>query len=153
MKVIGTLLFILLFAINTDAQYDIKGKIKGLSKSEVYLAHYFGYNQQVIKDTVVANEAGEFQFKGTEALPKGLYLISFLKSKYIDVVIEDPNFSFSLDTTDILKSITFENSAENTAFYGFQRKMNELYTLLNQPSLSPVAKKNVQSEVKQFQQQ
>jgi thiol-disulfide isomerase/thioredoxin len=31
--------------------------------------------------------------------------------------------------------------------------MNELYTLLNQPSISPIAKKNVQSEVKQFQQQ
>lgn len=153
MKVVSTLLFILLFSTSLFAQYDIKGKIKGLSKSEVYLAHYFGYNQQVIKDTVLANEEGEFQFKGTETLPKGLYLISFLKSKYIDVVIEDPNFSFSLDTTDILKSITFENSAENTAFYGFQRKMNELYTLLNQPSLSLVAKKNVQSEVKQFQQQ
>jgi hypothetical protein len=102
---------------------------------------------------VVANEMGEFQFKGTEVLPKGLYLISFLKTKYIDVVLEDPNFSFSLDTTDILKTITFENSAENTAFYSFQRKMNELYTQVNQPSLSPVARKNVQSEVQQFQQQ
>ncbi len=153
MKVVSTLLFIFLFTYKVDAQYDIKGKIKGLSKSEVYLAHYFGYNQQVIKDTVVANEAGEFQFKGTEALPKGLYLISFLKSKYIDVVVEDPIFSFSLDTTDILKSISFENSAENTAFYSFQRKMNELYTLLNQPSLSATAKKNLQSEVKQFQQE
>ena len=153
MKVIGTLLFIFLFAINANAQYDIKGKIKGLSKSEVYLAHYFGYNQQVIKDTVVANEDGEFEFKGAEVLPKGLYLISFLKSKYIDVVIEDPNFSLSLDTTDILRTITFENSAENTAFYAFQRKMNELYTQLNQPSLSPVARKNAQLEVQQFQQQ
>lgn len=153
MKVVSTLLFIFLFVSKVDAQYDIKGKIKGLSKSEVYLAHYFGYNQQVIKDTVVVNDAGEFQFKGTEALPKGLYLISFLKSKYIDVVIEDPNFSFSLDTTDILKSISFENSVENTAFYNFQRKMNELYTLLNQPSLSSAAKKILQSEVKQFQQE
>ena len=72
MKVVSTLLFILLFSTSLFAQYDIKGKIKGLSKSEVYLAHYFGYNQQVIKDTVLANEAGEFQFKGTETLPKGL---------------------------------------------------------------------------------
>ena len=153
MKVIGTLLFIFLFAINANAQYDIKGKIKGLSKSEVYLAHYFGYNQQVIKDTVMANEDGEFEFKGAEVLPKGLYLISFLKSKYIDVVMEDPHFSFSLDTTDIVKTITFSNSAENTAFYAFQRKMNELYTQLNQPSLSPVDRKNAQLEVQQFQQQ
>ncbi|MEY4030764.1 MAG: hypothetical protein RJA90_2038, partial [Bacteroidota bacterium] len=63
--------------------YDIQGKIKGLSKSEVYLAHYFGYNQQVIKDTVLANEDGEFRFKGTDQLPKGLYLISFLKSSHL----------------------------------------------------------------------
>ena len=153
MKVIGTLLFIFLFAINANAQYDIKGKIKGLSKSEVYLAHYFGYNQQVIKDTVVANEVGEFEFKGSEVLPKGLYLISFLKSKYIDVVIEDPHFSFSLDTTDILKSINFVNSAENTAFYAFQRRMNDLYALINQPTLSLSSRKNLQLEVQQFQQQ
>ena len=96
MKVVSTVLFILFFGVNCFAQYDIKGKIKGLSKSEVYLAHYFGYNQQVVKDTVIANESGEFQFKGSETLPKGLYLISFLKSKYIDVVLEDANFSFSL---------------------------------------------------------
>lgn len=153
MKVVSTLLFIFLFAFNSDAQYEIKGKIKGLSKSEVYLAHYFGYNQQVIKDTVVANEVGEFEFKGSEVLPKGLYLISFLKSKYIDVVIEDPHFSFSLDTTDILKSINFVNSAENTAFYAFQRRMNDLYAQINQPTLSLSSRKNLQLEVQQFQQQ
>ncbi|TBH69998.1 redoxin family protein [Aquirufa antheringensis] len=153
MKVVSTLLFIFLFAFNSDAQYEIKGKIKGLSKSEVYLAHYFGYNQQVIKDTVVANEVGEFEFKGSEVLPKGLYLISFLKSKYIDVVIEDPHFSFSLDTTDILKSINFVNSAENTAFYVFQRRMNNLYAQINQPTLSLTSRKNLQLEVQQFQQQ
>ena len=151
MKVVGSLLFILLFGTCSFAQYDIKGKITGLSKSEVYLAHYFGYNQQVIKDTVMANESGEFQFKGKESLPKGLYLISFLKSKYIDVVMEDANFSFSLDTTNILKSISFVNSSENTAFYAFQRKMNDLYTAINQPNLAPVQKQSLSKEIQVFQ--
>ena len=151
MKVVSSLLFILLFGTCSFAQYDIKGKITGLSKSEVYLAHYFGYNQQVIKDTVMANEAGEFHFKGKESLPKGLYLISFLKSKFIDVVMEDANFSFSLDTTDILKSISFVNSSENTAFYSFQRKMNDLYTAINQPSLAPVQKQSLSKEIQVFQ--
>ena len=117
----------------------------------MYLAHYFGYNQQVIKDTVMANESGEFQFKGNESLPKGLYLISFLKSKYIDVVLEEANFSFSLDTTDILKSISFVNSSENTAFYAFQRKMNDLYMAINQPSLAPVQKQSLIKEIQIFQ--
>ena len=112
MKVLGSFLFILLFSTFSFGQYDIQGKIKGLSKSEVYLAHYFGYNQQVIKDTVLANEDGEFRFKGTDQLPKGLYLISFLKSKFIDLVVEEPNFSFSLDTTNILQSISFQHFAK-----------------------------------------
>jgi len=153
MKVLGSLLFILLFSFSSIAQYDIQGKIKGLSNSEVYLAHYFGYNQQVIKDTVRANESGEFHFKGSETLPKGLYLISFLKSKYIDVVVEEPSFSFTLDTLNILNTISFQNSPENTAFYSFQRKMNDLYGALNQPSLSPDRKKSLLSEVQQFQKQ
>ena len=153
MKVVGSLVFILLFGTCSFAQYDIKGKIAGLSKSEVYLAHYFGYNQQVIKDTVLANESGEFQFKGNESLPKGLYLISFLKSKYIDVVMEDANFSFSLDTTDILKSITFVNSSENTAFYTFQRKMNDLYMAINQPNLALAQKQSLSKEIQVFQKQ
>ena len=153
MKVVGSALFILFFTFSSFAQYNIQGKIKGLSKSEVYLAHYFGYNQQVIKDTVMANEAGEFQFKGTGTLPKGLYLISFLKSKYIDLVVEEPNFSFSLDTVNILNSIAFQNSPENSAFYAFQQKMNELYTAINAPSISKSEKQGLISEVQQFQKQ
>ena len=153
MKVLSSLLFILFFSATSFAQYDIQGKIKGLSNSEVYLAHYFGYNQQVIKDTVKSNEDGEFRFKGSETLPKGLYLISFLKSKYIDVVIEDANFSFSLDTTDILNTISFRNSDENTAFYTFQRKMNVLYSALNKPNLPADRKKSLLSELQQFQKQ
>ena len=153
MKVIGSVLFILVFGFSSLAQYDIQGKIKGLSNSEVYLAHYFGYNQQVIKDTVMANEAGEFQFKGTETLPKGLYLISFLKSKYIDLVVEESNFSFSLDTTNLLNSISFQNSPENSAFYAFQQKMNELYTAINQPGILPARKQSLIIEIQQFQKQ
>lgn len=153
MKVLVSALFILVFAFSSTAQYDIQGKIKGLSNSEVYLAHYFGYNQQVIKDTVMANDSGEFRFKGKETLPKGLYLISFLKSKYIDIVVEEPIFSVELDTSNILNSITFKNSPENAAFYSFQRKMNDLYTAINQPSITSVSKQRLIKEVQDFQKQ
>jgi thiol-disulfide isomerase/thioredoxin len=153
MKVVSYVLIILFFAFSSFAQYDIQGKIKGLSKSEVYLAHYFGYNQQVIKDTVMANEAGEFRFKGSDTLPKGLYLISFLKSKYIDVVVEESNFSVELDTSNILNSISFKNSPENTAFYTFQQRMNDLYTSINQPNVLLSVKQSLIKEVQEFQKQ
>jgi hypothetical protein len=69
------------------------------------------------------------------------------------VVIEDENFSFSLDTADVLNSIVFQNSTENTAFYSFQKKMNDSYTKINQSSLTSNVRNKLQSEVQLFQQQ
>ena len=57
--------------------YLIKGKIVGVKNTEVYLAHYFGSTQQVVKDTAKADGDGNFTFKGKTELPKGLYLITF----------------------------------------------------------------------------
>ena len=57
-----------------------------------------------------------------------------------------------MDTTNILKSIVFQNSPENSAFYEFQSKMNDLYTQLNQPAMEPNVRKKLQTEVQQFQQ-
>lgn len=70
-----------------DSAFEIKGKIKGLQNTEVYLAHYFGANQQVIKDTAQVDQDGNFVFQGNEKLDEGLYLVSFNKNKYFDLVI------------------------------------------------------------------
>lgn len=153
MKVIASLLFILCCFSSSFGQYDIQGKIKGLQDSDVYLAHYFGYNQQVIKDTVRANSAGEFRFKGAETLPKGLYLVSFSKTKYVDILVEEPSFSFSLDTVDIIHSIAFVNSPENSAFYAFQKEMSDRFQQINQPGLSFVDKQQKSLLIQKYQQE
>ena len=92
MKFLSSLLLLLFFGVHLKAQipaFEISGKIKGLSNTEVYLAHYFGSNQQVIKDTAKVDESGAFVFRGSESLEEGLYLVSFSKNKYFDLVIGD----------------------------------------------------------------
>lgn len=116
---------------SNSLKFEIKGKINGLKDPEVYLSHYFGSNQQVIKDTALVDAEGNFVFKGTEELPKGLYFINFSKNKIIDFVIGQSFFSFQTDTLDLISNMKITNSAENQAFYAYQQKMNALYSAYN----------------------
>jgi hypothetical protein len=110
-----------------NLSFQINGKIRGLSNTEVYLAHYFGSNQQVIKDTAQVDSEGQFVFQGNEALDEGLYLVSFNKNKYFDLVIGNAKFSFETDTADVVGQMKVLQSPENEAFYAFQRDMTAAY--------------------------
>lgn len=112
------------------ATYEIKGTIKGLKNVDVYLAHYFGSTQQVIKDTARANELGQFTFQGKEELAKGLYLVSFSGNKYLDLIIGSDHFSFETDTLDVVTHMKVIGSEENAAFYMFQQEMFKQYQTL-----------------------
>lgn len=123
-----TLLFLFCFSVlGQKAAFEIKGKIRGLQDTEVYLSHYFGSNQQVIKDTARVDASGSFVFQGNEVLEQGLYLVTFLNNKYFDIVLGNSNFSFETDTLDIVGSMKIFGSEENEAFYDFQRLMSSTY--------------------------
>lgn len=135
--------------------FSIKGKINGIGNSELYLAHYFGSTQQVIKDTAQADAQGNFVFQGKDELPKGLYLISFSKNRYLDVIIGNTNFSFETDTLDPINHMKFQNSAENEAFFGFQREMGKRYVELRKLEMEkkdPVQVASIRKEIIQYQQ-
>ncbi|MHA8063672.1 DUF4369 domain-containing protein [Aquirufa aurantiipilula] len=135
--------------------FSIKGKINGIGNSELYLAHYFGSTQQVIKDTAQADAQGNFVFQGKDELPKGLYLISFSKNRYLDVIIGNTNFSFETDTLDPINHMKFQNSAENEAFFGFQREMGKRYVELRKLEMEkkdPVQIASNRKEIIQYQQ-
>ncbi len=122
------LLFVGFFSVKAqNPAFEIKGKIKGLQNTEVYLAHYFGASQQVIKDTAQVDSSGRFVFSGSETLDEGLYLVSFNKNKYFDLVIGNTNFSFETDTSDVVGQMKVQQSPENEAFYAFQKDMTAAY--------------------------
>lgn len=162
-KILSISLFIIFSNVSfgqTKEGFSIKGKIKGIKDTTVFLAHYFGYNQQVIKDTAKVDSQGNFHFVGEKTLPEGLYLISLPKGKYMDIVIGNQEFSFETDTTNLITKMKVTGSKENEIFFKFQQdmaakfdemKVLEMERKMTNSPLTAGKIKRIQTEVTQFQ--
>lgn len=154
MKHYSKQIFLFLFLVSIGIQglaqtptgFSIKGKISGLKDTTVFLAHYFGYNQQVIKDTAQVDAEGQFHFKGTKELPEGLYLIALPKGRYLDIVIGNTSFSFQTDTVNLIGKMKVTGSKENELFFGFQQEMSAKFEKLKQLDAQRRQKKDAASE-------
>lgn len=148
-----------LFAQNKEG-FSIRGKVHGIKDTTVFLAHYFGYNQQVIKDTAKVDAQGNFHFQGDKTLPEGLYLVSLPKNKYMDIIIGNQDFSFETDTMNLITKMKVSGSKENESFFKFQQDMAmkfddmkavELERKMSNSPLASVKIKRIQDEISKFQ--
>ena len=140
--------------------FSIYGKVRGIKDTTVFLAHYFGYNQQVIKDTAKVDAQGNFHFEGNKTLPEGLYLVSLPKSKYMDIIIGNQEFSFETDTVNLITKMKVTGSKENETFFKFQQdmaakfediKVAELEKKMSNSPLANVKIRKIQEEIAKFQ--
>ena len=140
--------------------FSIHGKVRGIKDTTVFLAHYFGYNQQVIKDTATVDAQGNFHFMGDKTLPEGLYLVSLPKGKYMDIIIGNQEFSFETDTTNLITKMKITGSKENETFFKFQQDMAAKFDemkaleLEKKVSNSPLANlkiRKIQEDIAKFQ--
>lgn len=105
--------------------YDLKFTVKGLKEgSNCILAHYH-YNFQLKNDSIKSNAKGEFEFKGEEKYPEGMYMIIFPGASpnkmYFDFVMDaGQNFSLQTDTVDYVKNMKVKGSEENKVFFDYQ---------------------------------
>ena len=158
------LFLLLITSISTFSQnkegFSIHGKVRGIKDTTVFLAHYFGYNQQVIKDTAKVDAQGNFHFEGNKTLPEGLYLVSLPKSKYMDIIIGNQEFSFETDTVNLITKMKVTGSKENETFFKFQQdmaakfediKVAELEKKMSNSPLANVKIRKIQEEISKFQ--
>lgn len=106
----------------TSAGYDIKVSFKPYSGGYVYLAHYFGKSIYV-KDSVPLDANGQADFKGTDPLQGGVYmLVNPGKSQLVEMLVDnkDQHFSIYADSTDLVRKTKFTGSQENTLFTQYQ---------------------------------
>jgi hypothetical protein len=106
----------------TSAGYDIKVTFKPYSRGYVYLAHYFGKSIYV-KDSVPLDANGQAEFKGTDPLQGGVYmLVNPGKSQLVEMLVDnkDQHFSIYADSTDLVRKTKFTGSQENTLFTQYQ---------------------------------
>lgn len=123
------LLFCFILAIQnsvcSQSGYQIKGTIKGLSKQQLTIAHYFGADQYITKGTTTTDTSGSFVFKGETPLPQGLYMVlESNKQRLIDLVIgKEQTFSLSSDTANIIGKMRISGSPDSELFYQYQQQV------------------------------
>ncbi|RYF77702.1 MAG: DUF5106 domain-containing protein [Cytophagaceae bacterium] len=110
--------------------FRIEGRIQGMRDTTITLAHYFGYNQSIPKDTARIDSDGRFVFEGKKPLPGGLYIVIPLmkKQRYIELVLAlgTAHFSFETDTVNFVGNMRVTGSPDNEAFYAYQKQMGAL---------------------------
>ncbi len=62
-------------------------------------------------------------FKGDKKLGGGIYLIGYPdKNRFFEFLVDkEQRFSIVADSSDIVKNLKFENSADNVLFHDYQR--------------------------------
>lgn len=113
--------------------YEIKANIKPFNKGHLYLAYHFG-NKQYLIDSAKIEPSGDAVFTGTKKLQGGVYLIVFPeKNGWVECLIDkDLKLSLKADTSNLMQSMQFENSVDNTVFSQYQLKSFEIGTNINE---------------------
>ena len=134
-------------------EYIVEATIKGIENQECYLGYYFG-DKQFVRDTVIASSSGYVKFKSYEPLNHGIYLLVMEDMTWIEIIVASPYVSFHANKQDLLSSIVFQNSNQNTQFYEYQKfmkKMTDAATPLrekiNNPSVSKKEKDKIQNNL------
>jgi thiol-disulfide isomerase/thioredoxin len=122
------LCFILFFSNQLTAQKDqsttghkIEIQIDALQDTSLILGHYF--NQRMyVDDTTQINANGKAVFTGKESLPEGIYVVYLPSKNYFDLLVgEDQNFSVSVDTANLVRSMKIEGAQQTRKFNDYQR--------------------------------
>ena len=120
MKFLTSLLFLVLFAFNLQAQtdYKIKIEIKNYPHDSIFIGYKFG-DKQYIKDTLTQTKKGHFVFEGNDTIKNGMYLVVLQpKNDFLEFLIDknDHHFSMSADFKDLNNSLKFKKSSSNKTF-------------------------------------
>ena len=136
---------------NTNKGYKITGEINGIQDNDtIILAYYFG-GKQYAQDTAYI-VGSKLTFVGEKELDGGIYLIIMPGGKYFELIISEQEFSFTTNNNDLIGSMRFNNSRENTAFYEYlnfinaqQKDVTPLKDKLN--SAKKEEKESIQKEI------
>lgn len=113
---------LLLWSTGINAQgHNIKVSVSQMPNKNLILAHYSD-GKIYVNDTIKLDAQGNGVFKDSKKLWKGLYVLVFSNSNIFDFIVGDnQNFTIITDTLNAIENSRFEGSAENIAYYDFQK--------------------------------
>ena len=107
-----------------SAGHDLRFKVKGYKDSTAIIAHYYGDNQYIPKDTAKFDSKGNLQFKGKKELPEGVYLLVLPKNKYVEFLVGEQVQTLEFDSADVIGTMKAKEGTENAVFYSYQKTMS-----------------------------
>ncbi|HEX7413542.1 MAG TPA: thioredoxin-like domain-containing protein, partial [Bacteroidia bacterium] len=119
--ILGCLIIFLYLPLCAVNGYKITLK-SNVKNRQIYMYYQYGENRYT-RDTSLTNGEGMAVFESQEKLTGGVFLFYLPNRKAFEFLLTDENtFTVSVDTADIMESISFTDSKENTAYYDFLKK-------------------------------
>lgn len=143
MKKLVSVIVICLLSISLFAQkkpHKIDVTITGVKDTTLLLGYHYGA-KKLVSDTIRVNSQGHGVFRGDSLLDGGLYLILTPDYRYFEIMIDDENQTFSLqtDTTDLTGNLVVTGSEANVVFKQYQEKSADMYKI-RKPALDELKK-------------
>ena len=113
-------LSISVFAQKTPHKIDVT--VKGVKDTTLLLGYHYGA-KKLVSDTIWVDSKGHGTFSGDSLLDGGLYLILTPDYHYFEIMIDNPDQTFKLetDTTDLFGKLKVEGSESNSVFVQYQQ--------------------------------
>lgn len=130
MRIRSTVLVLLLSTAafgQTGHKIDIH--IKGLKDTTLLLGYFLG-DQTYVRDTAKVNSQGNLEFKGSNALPRGVYFLVAEKTPLFNFLISNhQQFSLDTDKEDYIKFMKVKGDEDNDLFFANMRFNAEMHQL------------------------
>lgn len=123
MKNIIFLFFLSLSVLTFSQNYTIEGTIEDFPYSKIYLADFYGDQNNII-DSTQTNESGEFEFIFSQNTAVGLYRLIFGNNSFIDLIFNKENIKFTTKNTLPNDNMKIIISIENLLYYDYLFKRN-----------------------------
>lgn len=135
MKNIFYILSLILFLNFTslNAQHIISGKLKPKGENNLMLLYKTEGAFQYYKASTEIDSIGMFGFRVPEKFESGSYRLVYntQENLYINIIYNQEDVSFICNPEDVINSIYFFDSKENSYFFDYIKKINEQYESLD----------------------
>jgi len=103
--------------------YTIKGTLRGLKDTTVYLANYYG-NKLYYNDTTRVDSNGKFEFVGKPNEECGKYALVMPGPVYFDFIVAAEQIEIEADPSPNVDNIVIKKSENNKVFFEYIRYIN-----------------------------
>jgi peroxiredoxin len=113
-------------AQTTKPAFRLEGILNNSPFTKLTLLQYFA-SKQIVIDTTTTDANGHFVFEDSIAVPVSMGRIYGIGRNGLDIFLDQPNIAFEADAQNVVGTIRFQRSPENTFFFNYQREIRRRY--------------------------